>query len=233
MHRPFLSNHGQVEWWDRPNLIQYYCEFNLDAYQDNLFDSHGVHFPDTVKKSVVKRRAEFLAGRYCSLKALAMVGEFPEFIPVGKQREPIWPETTLGAISHTTACATTVVTKDPEVKGLGIDIENLVNTDTMEKICSHIMPKEAGTILEQEGLTQEEVFTLVFSVKESFFKAAYPQVKRYFDFDAVEILSFDQDKKEITFRVEEDLCPEIQPGLIVKGYYHQFSEEKWATLVTI
>lgn len=233
MHRPFLSNHGQVDWWHRPNIIQYYCEFNLEAYQDNLFDALGIFFPDTVKKSVVKRRAEFLAGRYCSIKALAMLGEFPEYIPIGKQREPIWPSNSMGAISHTTACATTVVTKDPDVQGIGIDVENLVNTETVEKIRGHIMPREAATILEQKGLTPEQVFTLIFSVKESFFKAAYPQVGRYFDFDAIEILSFDHEKKEITFRVEENLCPNLQPGLLLNGYYHQFSAEKWATLVII
>lgn len=233
MHEPFLSNHGQVEWWHHPSIVQHFCEFNLDSYRDELFDSLGVYFPDTVKKSVVKRRAEFLAGRYCSLKALGMIGEFPDFIPVGKQREPVWPEGVLGAISHTTACATTVVTNDPDIKGLGIDIENLVNTETMEKICSHIMPLEAGDILEQDGLTQEEAFTLIFSLKESFFKAAYPQVKRYFDFNAVKVLSFDVIRQEIEFEVAEDLCPSIQPGMKVDGYYHKFSPEKWATLVCI
>ena len=233
MHEPFLSDNEQVDWWYHPSLVQHFCKFNLDAYCDELFNSLGVYFPDTVKKSVIKRRAEFLAGRYCSLKALGMIGEFPDFIPVGKKREPIWPAGVLGAISHTTACATTVVTNDPEIKGLGIDIENLVGTETMEKICSHIMPLEAGNILEQNGISQEEAFTLIFSLKESFFKAAYPQVQRYFDFDAVKVLSFDVIRQEIEFEVVENLSPSIQPGMRVDGYYYNFSPDKWATLVCL
>ena len=106
----------------------------------------------------------------------------------------------MGAISHTTGLATAIVSSDPKVLGLGIDVEITVDPETMDKIGKHILPLEHFALLNQEGLQPNEVFTLIFSVKESFYKAAYPRVQRYFDFGAVNVVSFDQENQRISFR---------------------------------
>lgn len=229
----FLGNHGNAGWWPHTNLAQHFCEFNQELYQDFLFDTFGINCPETVKKSVIKRRSEYLAGRYCAKKALAKIQCFPTDIAIGKQREPVWPTGVIGTISHTTGLATAIVTKDPEVLGLGIDVEVTVDHDTMDKIGKHILPLEHFALLNQEGLKINEVFTLMFSVKESFYKAAYPRVQRYFDFGAVNVLSFDQKQKKITFRLTENLCEGLTIGQEFEGYYYQFSEEIWATMVCL
>ncbi len=229
----FLGNHGPTNWWQRPNLVQHYCNFNQDFYQDSLFRSLGIFCPETVKKSVVKRRSEFLAGRYCSQKALAEINKHPRCIEIGKQREPIWPTGTMGAISHTTGLATAIVSDDPAVLGLGVDVEITVDPDTMDKIGKHILPLEHFALLNQEGLLAHEVFTLIFSVKESFYKAAYTRVQRYFDFSAVKVVHFDQEQQKITFRITENLCEDLTIGQEIDGYYYRYSDDIWATLVCL
>lgn len=229
----FLGNHGQASWWQHLNLTQHFCEFNQEAYQDFLFDSFGINCPDTVKKSVIKRRSEFLAGRYCAQKALARLEQFPTSVEVGKQREPLWPKGIIGAISHTTGLATAIVSDDPNILGLGVDVEITVDPETMNKIGKHILPLEHFTLLNQEGMSPNEVFTLIFSVKESFYKAAYPRVQRYFDFGAVNVVSFDQENQKISFRLTENLCEDLTIGLEISGYFHKYSEDTWATLVCL
>src|SRR5208282_5779110 len=57
-------------------------------------------------RSVPKRAQEFAAGRVCARRALAELGvvDFP--LRVGEDREPLWPEGTVGSITHTTGfCA--------------------------------------------------------------------------------------------------------------------------------
>ncbi|MCY7295380.1 4'-phosphopantetheinyl transferase family protein [Alteromonas sp. a30] len=230
---PFLINHGQANWWGHPSLSQHFCEFNQEAYQDHLFDMFKVRCPETVKKSVVKRRSEFLAGRYCAQKALEELELDSPIIRIGQHREPIWPQGIMGAISHTTGLATAIVSNDPNVTGLGIDVELTVEPDTMDKIGKHIMPLENLDILHTKALLPQEVFTLIFSVKESFYKAAYPRVQRFFDFKAVNVVEFDVNERRITFKIAEKLCDTLQVGREVNGYYHRFSDDTWATLVCL
>lgn len=230
---PFLINHGQANWWGHPSLSQHFCEFNQEAYQDHLFDMFKVWCPETVKKSVVKRRSEFLAGRYCAQKALEDIRHESPKIQVGKHREPIWPNGIMGAISHTTGLATAIVSNDPNVTGLGIDVELTVDPETMDKIGKHIMPLEHFEILHHSELKPQEVFTLIFSVKESFYKAAYPRVQRFFDFNAVNVTAFSFEERKITFKLTENLCDNLQVGREVNGYFHQFSDDTWATLVCL
>ena len=229
----FLGNHGKVAWWPLPDLVQHYCQFDQNFYQDHMFDSLGVVCPESVRKSVAKRRSEFLAGRYCAMQALAEVGYFPKCIGVGKQREPVWPVGVMGAISHTTGLATSVVSSNPACRGIGIDVELTVEPSTMEKIIKHILPLESFSILKQPGLRPEEIFTLIFSVKESFYKSAYPRVRRFFDFSAAKVVEVDLQKQRITFRVTENLCEGLTIGTEVYGYYYQFSDDLWATMVAL
>lgn len=56
------------------------------------------------------------------------------------------------------------------------------------------------------------LLTLVFSAKESFFKAAYNLVGSYFDFDTMTILSVDLEQRMLWFRIEKDLCASLKAG---------------------
>ncbi|GAB7205631.1 hypothetical protein OS21_21220 [Dickeya oryzae] len=44
------------------------CHFELSAYRDDLFSRAGIPVPADIARSVPKRRAEYLAGRYLAQK---------------------------------------------------------------------------------------------------------------------------------------------------------------------
>jgi enterobactin synthetase component D len=59
-------------------------------------------------------------------------------------------------------------------------------------------------------------FTAAFSAKESFFKAAFAQVRHYFDFDAVAVVAIDIPRRQIQLEVRTGLSVGLPAGTGVK-----------------
>ena len=72
-----------------------------------------------------KRLADFSTGRYCAIKALEQLGINNSIIPIGKDREPIWPEGIVGSISHCDSLTGAIVAKSSDHISLGLDIEEI------------------------------------------------------------------------------------------------------------
>ena len=45
------------------------CDYNLLYYGEELFQEFGIAFPECIQSSVLKRQAEFLAGRFAAKRA--------------------------------------------------------------------------------------------------------------------------------------------------------------------
>ena len=69
-----------------------------------------------------KRLADFSTGRYCAMKALEQIGIQNVIIPIGKDREPIWPEGIVGSISHCESLTGAIVSRKADHISLGLDI---------------------------------------------------------------------------------------------------------------
>jgi 4'-phosphopantetheinyl transferase EntD len=126
-----------------------------------------------VARAVENRRREFAAGRNCARRALAQLG-WPDF-PVlsGANREPLWPPGVLGSITHCQGYCAAAVARLAEldgIRGLGIDAEvNAPLSDgVVDLVCT---PRERRLLLEAPGMSLPP---LVFSAKESVYKAWFP-----------------------------------------------------------
>lgn len=127
---------------------------------------------EAVRKAVAKRRAEFAAGRRAARRAL----EMPHAeIPVGPDRSPVWPDGVVGSISHDTGLAAAAVARIGTIRAIGLD---LTEAAPLPGRTSEAILTEAERQL--QGLDAR----LVFSAKESLFKALYPEVGGFFGFDA-------------------------------------------------
>ena len=137
---------------------------------------------------VDKRQREFAAARRCARKALALLGisDFP-LLP-GQDRAPIWPSKVVGTITHTdcnpSGYCGVAVADSSLTTGLGIDAEPRL------PLPAELWP----SILDQEErrqalLTSEPGIQarLVFSAKETTYKAIYPTLKQFLDFSDVHI----------------------------------------------
>lgn len=156
-------------------------------------------------------------------------------IHIGKHRNPLWPSHMVGSISHCKSHAVAITALKSSVRGVGIDIQDEIDMHTYVQIKDQIIFKNEWNIISQinQGLTQLEVFTIIFSAKESFFKAVFEEVGRYFDFSSVSILRIDQMAKKILIRVNEILSENISAGIEVQAEYRIIPEKIIITLVVL
>jgi len=131
-----------------------------------------------------RRRSEFCNGRACARIALTALGLPDCVIPVGVNREPLWPDGTVGSISHCGPVAAAAVARSETISALGIDLEHAEPLDAglLNMIC---LPAERSWLRTTENPLL--IAKLIFSAKESIFKCIWPTVRRFVDFQDIGI----------------------------------------------
>lgn len=218
--------------WPLLGLNACLCRFSLARFDDALFVFHGVPIGASLPRAVRKRRAEFLAGRLCAARALGRLGA-PEVVLTGVDRSPVWPAGTIGSITHCDETAMAVALKQENFLGVGIDLERRAACRDASLDVRQFATGAECEVLEHAGIAREDHAVIAFSMKESFFKAAYPQVGRYFGFSAVSIVDADRRQRGLSLAVVEDLGGKIRQGLRVAGEYAEFGEAFVSTAVLI
>ena len=145
-----------------------------------LLDDEKATFPDA---SSLKRRLDVQRGRLAAREALSELlgpGRYP--ITRGARGEPIFPVGVCGSISHCADTAVAVVCRIDAYKAVGVDLELLADRKM------DITPSIATTT-ELNWLATHSDFpiAILFSAKESVYKAIAPIVGRYIGFQEVEL----------------------------------------------
>ena len=208
MNSPFLSNE-QYSCLESCYVHRYSLNFCLNAFHESLFECFQVAQPNSVRGAVAKRQSEFLAGRVAATRLLHKLGVRQQ-IAIGQHRAPIWPEGMLGSISHSGNRAVCCISDKKDNDYLGVDIEEWVDEATAESIKGSILDKAEEEYLECVSLPFSQSLTLIFSAKESLFKALYPKVEAYFGFEAARLVKIDLVTQSFVLTLTGDL-----PG----GYY--------------
>lgn len=175
------------------NLSVHTCQYDLSFYSADLFRQLNIFLPDWIFEMATKRQAEYLAGRYNASLALKHLGMGDCDILRSNDRSPIWPSNVLGSITHTHAKTFTAAAYCADYKYLGIDYEKIIDLKTAEEIQSFIINENEEWIRHTSNFAQ--VLTILFSAKESLYKALYPYVGHFFDFSAASIVDgFNEDQ---------------------------------------
>jgi enterobactin synthetase component D len=201
------------------NLILASYSFHVLNYNSSLFEQFSIHFPEVIKSSVLKRQAEYLAGRYAARSALSHLGLEVKDIATGKHRNPVWPAGVSASITHTDRIAICAASYKHDHEYLGIDFEKRLNLKCVDEIKYSIINLQEESLLLKSELSFEDAFTLTFSAKESLFKALYPHVGGYFDFSAAQITDICSSTNKFTIILLEDLTAEITAGKTFTGYF--------------
>lgn len=139
-----------------------------------------------VSDAVEKRRAEFAAGRVAARLALRELGIPDQPIPRAEDRSPVWPKSIKGSITHALGIAGAVVTQDPQIAGLGLDIEG--STPMTDRVRRHILTDaEMRSFNHTPTIAGLPRCKLTFVAKEALFKAVYPTKRAFFGFRDAEI----------------------------------------------
>ncbi|MBD1583964.1 4'-phosphopantetheinyl transferase family protein [Pseudoalteromonas sp. S16_S37] len=199
------------------NFPYFCCTFDKTQFQMSDFDTYGVQFPDKLNKAVDKRKVEYLAGRICARQALKLLGIPNVQINNGEDRAPIWPPKALGSISHTQDIAIAMVASSQQLKGLGLDIEQHMSAKQESELQKHILhPLE---IAQFNALSQKIScpLSVIFSAKESIYKALYSSVKRFFGFDSAQLVNFNDN--QLFFTITETLSANVPINTKVTVFY--------------
>lgn len=162
-----------------------------------------------------KRKQELRAGRVCAVQALWDVGwrcdlgslnssdaiaeASPDLlmhvIAVGDDRAPIWPSGFVGSISHSPNWTWAVAAPQSKLLSIGIDTEAIISVDTHEVVRQEIASPSEWALLKAHSLRPELESTLMFSVKEAYFKLWYPLARQFYNFEDVVVFDVSAEQK--------------------------------------
>ena len=145
---------------------------------------------DLVANAVEGRRREFVTGRRCAREALGRLGFPPAPIRPGTRREPRWPDGVVGSITHCAGYRAAAVALAADLASIGIDAEphGLLPAGVLESVTAGDEPELLTELFRSHPATHWD--RLLFSAKESVYKAWYPLTARWLGFEDAR-LTFD------------------------------------------
>ncbi|MFE8955791.1 4'-phosphopantetheinyl transferase [Streptomyces althioticus] len=192
-----------------------------EAYGDEGVDAPL--FPEEaalLTRAVAKRRREFTAARFCARRAMEKLGVPAAPVVSGERGAPVWPGGLAGSMTHCEGyCAAALVRAD-DLASLGIDAEP--HAPLPEGVLTTIaLPREAARV---DRLLEERPDVhwdrLLFSAKESVYKAWYPLTHRWLDFSEADIAV----QEDGTFHAAL-----LVPGPVVQGRRLDHFTGTWTT----
>src|SRR5215469_3703768 len=134
--------------------------------------------------AVVLRRAEFATARACAREALRNLGLPPGPILRGAKREPLWPTGVVGSITHCTGYRAAAVARANQVLTIGIDAEPHAAIEA--RVTARVLDDEERAWIDRApaGVHWDR---LIFSAKESVYKAWFPLTRRWLGFEEARV----------------------------------------------
>lgn len=199
----------------------FYTTIKTQQFHDDLYGSAKIWRPAHIEDCLIKRRAEYFYGRLCAQHALQKLGLGTHAVGTGPCRAPQWPTHVLGSISHTNDIAAAAAIGADRFHGLGIDVEDVATDESRAALIevAASIPELKLLHIMASSLPFDLLLAIVFSAKESFFKAAFPTVRRYFDFSAIELTAIDVRRKSAKFVLNEPLSTQLKPGVTCYASY--------------
>jgi enterobactin synthetase component D len=195
-----------------PDAVLLSTRFDPAQLLGDDFLRSAIEAPASIQRSVAKRQAEFLAGRLCARAALQKLEGLGFSPAIGEDRAPVWPAHITGSITHSTGRAAAIVAKKSHWRGLGMDLENLLDAERAERLAGEILTAPELQRMAAASRAQRALWvTLTFSVKESLFKALYPIVQKRFYFEHAEVLEWSE-AGAVRLRLLTDLSREWRNG---------------------
>ncbi|MDT0177376.1 4'-phosphopantetheinyl transferase superfamily protein [Enterobacter sp. BRE11] len=173
----------------RGDVLLAQARFDLTLYDDSFSARWNLPFPSAVQQAVKKRRAEYLASRWLAREVTGEIG-IPDFLLKNhSDRSPVWPPGVQASLSHTDGAVALAMTRQPLC--IGVDIESVMSLHTAEETAALLMSSQEEARLRALPLPFSQAATLLFSLKESLYKALWPQLHQPMDFPQASLLEAD------------------------------------------
>lgn len=156
-----------------------------DSWLDELAQAERAQIGDVCEK----RYTEFAAGRSQARRLIASLTGVSETLLIGEYRQPVWPRSVIGSISHSDLYCAVAVAPKSVLDGIGIDVEpfeelvpevaDVVLTDLEQSATAGL-----DKLLAQSGRDPlgGKAHKLIFSIKEAIYKCCHSRVRAFIDF---------------------------------------------------
>ncbi|MFF3348433.1 4'-phosphopantetheinyl transferase [Streptomyces sp. NPDC002779] len=160
----------------------------VEAYGEE--DAEAALYPEeaaVVARAVDKRRREFAAVRVCARRAMEKLGVAPQPLVPGDRGAPRWPEGLAGSMTHCDGYCAAALVRAGDLASLGIDAEP--NAPLPDGVLAAVaLPGEAQRVLRLSRERPEIRWDrLLFSAKESVYKAWFPLTGKWLEFTEADI----------------------------------------------
>ncbi|QLQ34992.1 4'-phosphopantetheinyl transferase family protein [Micromonospora robiginosa] len=159
----------------------------VEAFADRPGESPYPGEEDLVARAAPGRRREFVTARRCAREALARLGYAPAPIRPGPRREPLWPAGVVGSITHCDGYRAAAVAPATALASLGVDAEphEPLPEEVLGVVTTAGEPRRLAALRgDHAGVHWDR---LLFSAKESVYKAWYPLTGRWLGFEEAEV----------------------------------------------
>ena len=138
-------------------------------------------------RAVEKRRREFATARGCARSALAALGVAPAPILPGERGAPRWPPGVVGSITHCAGYRAAAVARARDMLSIGVDAEP--DEDLPDGVLAAVsLPGERARLRDLAAAAPGTCWDrLLFSAKESVYKAWFPLTGRWLGFEDADI----------------------------------------------
>lgn len=188
--------------------------------QVNAFPEECMHLADAAPHRV----NEFLTGRQCARAALASQGVDAVAIMADADGVPVWPKAWHGSITHSRGLCTAVVGAESRYAYLGLDLEktNRLSEAAMKRVV-HV--DEAAWVAGDQSRG-----SLLFSAKEAFYKAQFPQWRFPGNFHDL-VLEVDEAKQVARIaKLSEQFPQKLRAEADAFQFHYQFVDDYVVTL---
>ncbi|MEV6050882.1 4'-phosphopantetheinyl transferase superfamily protein [Streptomyces sp. NPDC052107] len=198
----------------------------VEAHRDDPLWDAPLH-PDEaalVERAVTKRRREFAAVRGCARRAMEKLGVSAQSVLSGERGAPRWPAGLIGSMTHCDGYCAAALAPAGDLASLGIDAEphGPLPDGVGESV---FLPAEAERLARLHGQRPAVHWDrILFSAKESVYKAWFPLTRTWLDFSEADITLDPSpgDEPHGTLRAEL-----LVPGPRVGGRRLQVFDGRW------
>ena len=161
------------------------AELFADPADADLFPEEQIQ----IARAVARRRAEYASVRRCARTAMARLGVEPAALPKGDKGAPRWPRGIVGSMTHTDGYRAAALGFALQVRSVGIDAEQ--NGPLPDGVLGSVsLAGERDRITALGGADAGpgvHLDRVLFSAKESTYKAWYPLTRRWLGFEDADI----------------------------------------------
>lgn len=181
-----------------------------------------------IANAISKRQLEYSNVRWCARQALQQLGHPPVALPNGPQRDPVWPQGIIGSLTHCAGYYAAAVARQSDCLAIGIDAElhQPMSHDTLSMVASPAEQRMLQQLAEYHPAIHWD--TLLFSIKESIFKAWFPLTRRWLDFHQATV-RLEHNSNTFSVQLEAGCC--WPPGSQQQGNWYRDNGLLLSTLV--